>query len=211
MKRITYFMTIILGMVFLVGGVNADTYKEDSGWTGSSTGAFGKFVDELKASYEGYTFNKSTGKFSTTGKSYTEATNSSSLNTLVYYSVSSDGKTLYAYIPNWENNAAILSDYNFPAYQCSDVYKVEKQSIKTSESGDNTGDNTGDDDPIYDPDDEDNNGNGSSTNGNSSGSSDYTKEQTSDNPNTGVSPFLALPLVLGGGIALVLRKKRIFG
>lgn len=203
MKRIIYFI-FVMGCLFLVGSVNADTYKEDSGWSASSDGACSSFTDELKASYEGYSFNKSTGKFSTTGKTYAEIMSSAStLNTLVYFSVSSDGRTLYAYIPSWENNASLVSDYNFPAYQCSEVYKVEKVSIKTSDS---SSDSSDDEEIIDDSDSSYDSSTKSNTNGNS-----YTEEETSSNPTTGISSFWALPLVLGGGVVLVLGKRRLLG
>lgn len=215
MKKITYFMFMILGMVLMVGNVNATTYAADPDWSAegeTKADKCGDFTSELKNAKNTFSFDSSTGKFSVSGATYEDYTSGGGKQP-VFFLPSEDGRTLYGYFLSYNSWTLPYPEEwgQVPSFDCDDTLKLVKRSWATSEE--DPGDNPSDDDPISDPDDDtDNSSNGSK---NTKKTKEYTTnggtQQTTNNPNTGISPFLSLPAILGGGIAIVLRKKRIFG
>lgn len=220
MKKITYFMFMILGMVLMVGNVDAANYKADTDWSIEGEDIediCGNFTSELENARTEFSFDSSTGKFSVSGKSYQDFVKTAGGKQQQFFAPSEDGRTLYGYFLSFNNwTIPYPEDWGkVPAYDCADTLKVVKTSYALSEEdpGDEPSDDPSDDDPISDPDDDtDNSSNGIKT---TKKTKTYTTsggtQQTTNNPNTGISPFLSLPAILGGGIAIVLRKKRIFG
>ena len=221
MKKITYFMFMILGMILMVGNVDATTYAADPDWSAASAKkaeTCGDFTSEVKKAKNTFSFDSSTGKFSVSGESGEDFMAGGGMQP-VFFLPSEDGRTLYGYILEYNKWTLPFPEEwgQIPSYNCDGTFKIVKTSYPLSEedpsddnSSDNPSDNPSGDDSISDPDDDTNNSsNGSKT------TKTYTNngkaQQTTNNPNTGISPFLSLPAILGGGIAIVLRKKRIFG
>lgn len=230
MKKITYFMFMILGMVLMVGNVNADvTYTTDPDWdvanmeNGGNCKNWDQEIIDTDARQE-FSFDESTGIFTVYGKNLNETKNDSM--SFSYFTVKDNGKTLVAYTRNWNVALSILDGelpadkfVKTPAIKCEEneqgvkMWKtshIDSKSVNPDDD-DDPSDEPSDDDPISDPDDDSTNGGSKTTKKTKTYTTNGGTQQTTNNPNTGISPFLSLPAILGGGIAIVLRKKRIFG
>lgn len=223
MKKITYFMFIILGMVLMVGNVNADVaYEMDESW---DIKGCEDFTDELKNAKKTFSLDPKTGIFTVSGDSYSESIGSgagASASDFTFFTVGNNGKTLYSYTLTWDKAISMTGGFpeawgTTPEYSCAKTLKLANSSHlapgsddPSDEPGDDPSDEPGDDDSISDPDNDSSSGSKTTTKTKSYTTNGGT-QQTSSNPNTGISPFLSLPAILGGGIAIVLRKKRIFG
>lgn len=228
MKKITYLMFMILGMVLMVGNVNADvTYGMDEAWNLQKDGKFCQNWDQEIRDTDArqkYSFDKSTGIFTVSGMNLDEYEKNGGGSSFTFFAVKDNGKTLVAYTQTW-TNALKAGDGELPydimgqtpAITCDsldDGVKMWKSSYPLSEiddPSDDPSDEPSDDDPISDPDDDSTNGGSKTTKKTKTYTTSGGTQQTTNNPNTGISPFLSLPAILGGGIAIVLRKKRIFG
>ncbi|MDO4369378.1 MAG: hypothetical protein Q4C29_02470 [bacterium] len=122
MKRLIYGFILLLS-IFIFTNVNAD-YKEGN----FSTPSCSSYAKELKKSYDDYSFNKKTGKFSVKGRIYEESIKSPS--SLAFFRVSKDQKTLYIYVTSYNNNISMVESYNLPKHNCEDTYKAVKKAVK---------------------------------------------------------------------------------
>lgn len=145
MKKIFYVGILLISMIGFTSGVNAANYSEGN-WVQTSDNC-GEY-SEVANGYTGYTFDANTGVFNLTGSSYSESMSGAGERVYVFYTVSSDQKTLNAYIPSYNNNLSFIdSSLGIPAGNCSTVYKVSKSSISNivSDTDDTTGGNVTED------------------------------------------------------------------
>ena len=218
MKKLIYFSVILASIFCFNCVVNAENavYEEGS-WAAVSNDNCGSY-NEVVNSYTGYSFDKNTGLFSLTGETYSQS-QSSSVKKYVFYTTSSDKKTLYAYIPSYNSNVSFISSsLNIPAGNCDATYKVSKTSSLSSSS--TTGGNTTNSGQTGDT-----NTNDSTTNNEEnlqdelySGDEDNQiisepdqTVQSDTNPNTGLSDYalFLVPLAIIIGAIIVLKKKKL--
>lgn len=121
MKKLGYIFVLLLGLAFYTC-VYAD-YKEGD-FTSPSCSSY---TSELKESYDDYFFDKKSGKFKTEGRIYEESIKN--LSSLTFYRTSKDKRTLYIYVPSYNNNIILLDDYNLPKQNCEKTYKAMKSGI----------------------------------------------------------------------------------
>ena len=93
----------------------------------------------LNAAKTEYSFDSATGQFSVSGKTAQEYRNTSTAQDikLVFYEVSSDAKTLYAYVPSYTSSVGseytkkIIEDLGISSgYKCDEVIKVKKTAVE---------------------------------------------------------------------------------
>jgi len=225
MKRLLYLCLMISICLFNVNVFAENVYKEGS-WTEVSGDTCDKYT-EVASAYTAYTFDSATGKFSTSGSVYSIDGPMS----MVYYTVSSDQKTLYAYVPSYDSNKSLIpsSVGISTGKSCADTYKVSKTSEVLTEDDSSTENNPNTDNTgstnINDNENNENNENSNEENvahednpteyfpGTADGSLTGNQDlQTTDNPSTGIEDYIIYLVAFSivGGTVLIFKKKKMF-
>lgn len=220
-KRLFYILVLLSGM-FIISNVNADTYKEGSFKSPSCN----TNVDELKKASEDYSFDKKTGKFSVSGRKY--STDLTNLKSFSFFRTSKDRKTLYVYVLSYNNTSEFVSALNLPKYDCDDIYKAEKTSVKVKETSTNStsgndktetkDNNTKDETNNKEENNKENNKEDKLTDDNSkqnekqkSNDKTSSKEKEKSKKNTTTILCVSGLVLVFAIIAVVLKKKKIIG
>ncbi len=209
-------------MIFTIvfsGSVSAANYSEGN-WVQSNDGC-GNFTD-ITNSYTNYIFNSNDGTFELSGDSYTTSMNGNAAKKYVFYTVSSDHKKLYAYIPSYNSNISFIdTNLGIPSGSCDLVYRVYKE-VNSNLTG-NTGNTDAGNTSVPNKDDNINENNNYEdyeekpndffpSNGDDESLQNMNDTvRTTTNPSTGLSDYLIflVPAVLVCGIVLILKRDKI--
>lgn len=209
MKRIKY---LIFGVIFIfsfVVEVNAASYTEGE-WKSPTCG---DYASKISTAYTAYTFNNTTGKFATSGTTYSASTD----HPIKTYEVKDDGATLVIYVIDYDTNVngmASIKALPAPSAKCgTSIYSATKTATSTSGTvteGDknNTSSSSKADDGIVVEDNEESADDEESESSNTWGDT----VRTTENPNTGIPTgiLFVIPAALLAGIILVFKRQDIF-
>lgn len=218
----------IISFYFMGINVYADTYSEGK-WVETSGDVCDKY-SEVASAYTAYTFDSSTGKFALSGNKYSIDGPMS----MVYYTVSSDFNTLYAFVPSYDSNKSLIpSSVGISANKsCADTYKVSKTSTVVSDNNSSEDEGTNNNDDSVDNNSNDTSVSGNDNNNNTDeekvayedkpteyfpGTADGSETenndvQTTTNPSTGLGDYVIYLVIVAvvGGSVLVLKKRQMF-
>lgn len=166
-------------------------------------------TDWTSTSKTEYKLNQETGKFELLGSTYEQASTENENASFIFYGVSNDGKTLYAYVPNYKNNIADNAPTkdiigNAGIILTKDCNENETLLVSKTVIGNDPEENSGSETISGD------NNNQSSNNAINSDINDAKTIITTNNPKTGIVDYFiyTTPIFIIAGIALVLNKNK---